>query len=128
LSFRTELLIFFNLSPLFSLRCLTFFYLWPLISLNISSHFYPIINMLSVMTNMLKNRVRVMVLNTTFNNISVISWRWVLLVEETGVPGENHRPVASHWQILSHNVVSCTPHLSGIRTRNVNDDRHWLHK
>jgi len=27
---------------------------------------------------------------------SVISWRSVLLVEETGGPGENHRPVASH--------------------------------
>ena len=25
-----------------------------------------------------------------FNNISVISWRSVLLVEETEVPGENH--------------------------------------
>jgi len=32
----------------------------------------------------------------TFNNISVISWWSVLLVEETEVPGENHRPVASH--------------------------------
>jgi hypothetical protein len=32
----------------------------------------------------------------TFNNISVISWWSVLLVEETGVPGENHLPVASH--------------------------------
>jgi hypothetical protein len=30
-----------------------------------------------------------MVFNTTFNNISVISWRSVLLVEETGVHGEN---------------------------------------
>jgi hypothetical protein len=30
------------------------------------------------------------------NNISVISWRSVLLVEETGVPGENHGPAASH--------------------------------
>ena len=42
----------------------------------------------------------------TFNNISAISWRSVLLVEATGVPGENHRPVASHWQwqTLSHNV------------------------
>ena len=29
-----------------------------------------------------------MVLNATFNNISVISWQSVLLVEETGVPGE----------------------------------------
>ena len=36
-----------------------------------------------------------MVLNPTFNNISVISWRSVLLVEETEVLGENHRPVAS---------------------------------
>jgi hypothetical protein len=25
-----------------------------------------------------------------------------LLVEEIGVPGENHRPVANHWQTLSH--------------------------
>jgi hypothetical protein len=31
-----------------------------------------------------------MVFNTTFNNISVISWWSVLLVEETGVPVENH--------------------------------------
>jgi hypothetical protein len=38
----------------------------------------------------------VMVLNATFNNISVISWRSVLLVEETGVPGENHQPAVSH--------------------------------
>jgi hypothetical protein len=30
-------------------------------------------------------------------------------VEETGVPGENHQSVASHWQTLTHNVVSCTP-------------------
>jgi len=57
--------------------------------------------------------------NVTFNNISVISWRSVLLVEETRVPGETHRPVASHCQALSHNVVSSTPRLSGIRTHNV---------
>jgi hypothetical protein len=36
-----------------------------------------------------KCRVRVLVFNATFNNISVISWRPVLLVEETGVPREN---------------------------------------
>jgi hypothetical protein len=41
-----------------------------------------------------------MVVNTTFNNISVISWRSVLLVEETVVLGENHRPASSHWQTL----------------------------
>ena len=32
------------------------------------------------------------------------------LAEDTGVPGENHRPAASHWQTLSHNVVSSKPH------------------
>ena len=31
--------------------------------------------------------------NAIFNNISVRSWTSVLLVEETGVPGENYRPV-----------------------------------
>ena len=69
-----------------------------------------------------------MVFYATFNNISVISWRSVLLVEETGVPGENHRPVASHWQTLSHNVVSSTPCLSGIWTHNISGDWHWLHR
>ena len=57
---------------------------------------------------------RVRMFNLTFNNISVISRRSDLLVEETGVPGENHRHAASHWQTLSHNVVSSTTHLSGI--------------
>jgi hypothetical protein len=33
---------------------------------------------------------RVMLLNATFNDISVISWLSVLLEEDTGVPGEKH--------------------------------------
>jgi hypothetical protein len=40
--------------------------------------------------------VGLMVLNATFNNISVISWWSVLLVEETGVTGENHRHAVCH--------------------------------
>ena len=32
-----------------------------------------------------------MLFNATFNNISVILWLSVLLVEETGIPGENHQ-------------------------------------
>jgi len=32
----------------------------------------------------------------TFNNVSAILWQSVLLVKETGVPRENHRPVTSH--------------------------------
>ena len=44
-----------------------------------------------------------MMFNTTFNNISVISWRSVsLFVEETRVPWGNHRPAVSRWQTLSH--------------------------
>ena len=39
--------------------------------------------------------VCLMVFNVTFNNISAISWRSVLVVEEIRGLGEKHRPVAS---------------------------------
>ena len=53
-----------------------------------------------------------MVLNATFNNISVISWRSVSLVEETGVPGENHRPAVSFWKTLSlYHIMLYRVHL-----------------
>jgi hypothetical protein len=56
------------------------------------------------------------VFNVIFNNISVISWRSVSVVEETAVPGEIHRHVASHRQTLSHKVVSSTPrHMRELR-------------
>ena len=58
-----------------------------------------------------------MVFNATFNNISVISWWSGLLMEETEAPGESHRPVASHWQSLSQNVVHLT--LIEIPTHNI---------
>jgi hypothetical protein len=35
--------------------------------------------------------------DATFSNISAMSWRPVLVVEEAGTPGENHRPWASKW-------------------------------
>jgi hypothetical protein len=44
------------------------------------------------------------VFNTTFKNVSVTTF-----VAEIGVPREIHRPVASHWKTLSHNVLSSTP-------------------
>jgi hypothetical protein len=37
----------------------------------------------------------VMVFNATSNSISDISWWSVLLVEETGVPREKHRPATN---------------------------------
>ena len=46
-----------------------------------------------------------MVFNVTFNNISAISWQSVLLMEDTGVPGESHWPAAIHWQTVSHKIV-----------------------
>ena len=41
-------------------------------------------------------KVMVMVFNVSFNNMSAISWRTVLLMWEIGVPEENHRSTASH--------------------------------
>ena len=40
------------------------------------------------------------VYNATFNNISAIPWQSVLLVEETGVPGESHLPVIMLYRVL----------------------------
>ena len=40
-------------------------------------------------------RVKITIFNATFSNISAMSWQLVVLVEETRVPGENHRSVAS---------------------------------
>jgi hypothetical protein len=45
-----------------------------------------------------------------------------------GGPGENHRPVASHWQTLSHNVNVVHLALLEIQTHNISGDRHRLHK
>jgi hypothetical protein len=46
--------------------------------------------------------------------INFVPWQDQILFlvrqcKHNGVPGEKNRPVASHWQTLSHNVVSSTP-------------------
>jgi hypothetical protein len=56
--------------------------------------------------------------NATFSNKLVILRLSVLLVEESGVPRENHRPAASPLLTLSHTVASSTPRPDGIRAHN----------
>jgi len=51
-----------------------------------------------------------MVYNATFNYISAKLWRPILLVEETRVPGENHRPVASHYKL--YHIMLYRVHLA----------------
>jgi len=53
------------------------------------------------MTSMRVSRVRIILFNATFNNISVISWLSVLLVEEIRVSGEKQRPAAGHSNIIT---------------------------
>ena len=67
--------------------------------------------------------VCLMVFNDTFNNISVISWQSVLIYWWRK-PGENYRPVTSHWQTLSQNTVNLA--LIELRTH-ISVDMHWLH-
>jgi hypothetical protein len=45
------------------------------------------------------------VFNPTFNNSSAISWRSVLLVDDTGVAVENHNSAASDGQTLSRRCL-----------------------
>ena len=48
--------------------------------------------------------VMAMGLNATFNNITVISWRSFLFVEETRVPGENHKSLTKLYHMMLHRV------------------------
>jgi hypothetical protein len=65
-----------------------------------------------------------MVFNTTFNNISVISWWSVLLVEETRIPGENHRPVAVTDKLYHIVVYGVHLAMNMVRTHSFSGDMH----
>jgi hypothetical protein len=71
----------------------------------------------------------VMVYKATFNNISAISWRSVVLVKETFNRSTRKKNPTVLPQITDTlYIVSSTPRLRGIWTHNVIGDMHWLHR
>ena len=61
------------------------------------SNIYHASRLIVEQVNSVYDLIWFIVFNATFSNISAISWRPVLVVEEIGVPGETHRPWTNNW-------------------------------
>ena len=74
-------------------------------------------------------RVMVMLFSATFNNVSVISWSSLLLVEDTGVPPSLKKNPANLSQVLDklYHIMLYGVYLdmNGVRTRS-RPRRHWF--
>ena len=59
--------------------------------------YYVVLVTFSIKERMSIPETWIIVFNATFSNTSAISLPPVIVVEEAGVPGENHRPWPSNW-------------------------------
>ena len=67
-----------------------------------------------------------MVFNTTFNNISLISWRSVLLVEETGIHRENFFETLYEWNLYPIKINTGQTEIHMFQNKKITTEIHMF--